>query len=269
MLVLLTVGCDRNGGGAPSDRADGGPARTTDPKAIGDGGRTGGYALSAYDSMLSRYRLDKDIILWCYIEGLEDGVKRRVVEVQPEFAESVVLRAIEAEGVRDSASAAASMTRLVAALPTDSTSPLFGVPFTVRRAVQGSVTGGDHSAHNYMVAVLVRRLPQEDRQLEEQFVVIARQAAAGASATGASAPWQLLWHERVSGVEEQLAVTDPYALFRVRSSGVVAVAFVRESATATQLVVVAPDMAPDMAADSAGAWRVRWERAITPCVAMS
>lgn len=265
--ILLGVGCDRPSSGAPDDRADTGSERSTDQKDSGDGGQYSRYEFSAYDSMLSRYSIDKDVCVWCYSDGIDSVDERRVVEVQREFAEMVVLRPIEAEAVRDSASAAASITRLVAALPSDSTSPLFGVPFTVRRAVQGtmvgSVTGsvtGDQPAHNYMVAVLVRRLPQEDRQLEEQFVVIAQQAVAGAKVTGASAPWQLVWHERDSGIEEQLTVTDPYALFRVRATGVPAVAFVRESATATRLVVVA--------ADAEGVWRARWERVITPCAVL-
>ena len=256
LLGLVAGACDgsRSGrSGPPTNGSLGDSTKTLVDPNLSDYGPTN--KLDIYDMMLSRYRIDNDSAFWCFPPIAAKDSLRRAVDVRLDLADVMPLVSLEAAPIRDSASVAAILTRLVAALPTDSTSPLFGVPFTVRRAYQGS-GGGDPGGRverlNYMIAVLVRRLPQEDRQLEEQFAVIAQQPAA--PATG---PWQLVWHERSQGTEDELTMTDPWLMLRIRATGQPAVVFVKESAAGNRLVLVERA--------TGGVWRARRERGIVPC----
>lgn len=171
-------------------------------------------------------------------------------------ARAIPLDSIESLGSRDSASLAATLARLASALPEDSSSPFRGLPFTVQRAyrsveAQDSAATTPALAEGFVVGVLVRRIPQEDRPLEERLLVVV-------SAPGSNTRrWSIAWHERTSGREEEVIATEPLAALRVGSEApYTALILGRDDGSGASLAVLE---------HRANRWRVRWESPVTGC----
>lgn len=171
-------------------------------------------------------------------------------------ARAMPLDSIESLGRRDSASLVATLARLASALPVDSSSPFRGLPFTVQRAyrsvgVRDSTGTAPLAVEGFVVSVLVRRIPQEDRPLEERLLVVVATPVADAKR------WSIAWHERTSGREEDVIATEPLAALLVGSEApYTALVLGRDDGSGASLAVL----------ERRGSrWRVRWESPVTGC----
>lgn len=160
-------------------------------------------------------------------------------------ARGVPLDSIEAMPSRDSATLAAGLTRVASTLAEDSVSAFRGLPFTVVRAYR---TRG--LATPVLLAVLVRRIPQEDRPLEERILIVVEQA------TPEVRGWRLVWHERASGREEEVIATEPLAMLQLTTTPQLVVLLGRDDGTGTSLALLE---------QAGGGWRIRWESPVTGC----
>jgi hypothetical protein len=177
--------------------------------------------------------------------GLELPVPRAwLVGVPAGRATAVPLDSIEALLPRDSAALAATLTRLASGLADDSTSAFVGLPFAVRRAWRSRDLDDP-----IVLAVLVRRIPQEDRPLEERTTL-------AVSARGAPREWRIAWFDRMSGREEEVIATEPLAVLQVGSPPHLAVLLGRDDGTGTALALLERVN---------GRWRMRWESPVTGC----
>ncbi len=177
--------------------------------------------------------------------GMTSGGRRWFVGFPTGRVQSVPLDSIEALPARDSAALAAALTRLVSALPEDSISSFRGLPFTVTRAYRSR-----DLPDGFAVGVLVRRIPQEDRPLEERvFVVVS---------TRDTLPrrWRVVWNSRESGREEEVIATEPLAVVRAVGSARVSLVLGRDDGTGTSLLLL------ERVGDR---WRVRWESPVSGC----
>jgi len=160
-------------------------------------------------------------------------------------AEGVALDSIEALPARDSAMLAASLTRLASGLAEDSGSAFRGLPFRVTRAYR---TRG--LTEPFVLGEMVRRVPQEDRPLEERLFVIVRTPASDPSG------WRIAWHERGAGREEEVIASEPLAVVQSGSPLHVSVFLRRDDGTGTALALLERRN---------GRWRVRWESPVAGC----
>ncbi len=177
--------------------------------------------------------------------GVTGAGRRWFVGFPSGRVQAVPLDSIEALPARDSSALAAVLTRLVSALPEDSVSSFRGLPFTVTRAYR------THDLPDgFAVGVLVRRIPQEDRPLEERvFVVVS---------TRDSLPrrWSIVWSSRESGREEEVIATELLAAVRAAGSARVSLVLGRDDGTGTSLLLL------ERVGDR---WRVRWESPVSGC----
>ncbi len=165
---------------------------------------------------------------------------------------AIPLDSIEALPSRDSSVLAAALTRAASALEEDSGSAFRGLPFTVLRAYR-SASASDSAAANdgFAVGVLVRRIPQEDRPLEERVLILVSTVNPNPKS------WTAVWFERASGREEEVIASEPLAAFRlVGGSRRITLVVGRDDGSGTSLALL----------ERVGAsWRVRWESALTGC----
>lgn len=165
--------------------------------------------------------------------------------------EAIALDSIEALPSRDSSVLAAALTRAASSLEEDSASAFRGLPFTVVRAYRVAATvDGAAAGDGFAVGVLVRRIPQEDRPLEERVLIVV--------STGDPNPksWSVAWFERASGREEEVIASEPLAAFRAKGNRRVTLVLGRDDGSGTALALL----------ERVGsAWRVRWESALTGC----
>jgi len=160
----------------------------------------------------------------------------------------IALDSIEALTPRDSATLAAQIARVASRLP-DDTNPTFRArPYVVQRAWIGRTTDAPLA-----VALLIRRVNQEDAPREERLVLVLDR-----SGDAPSDAWRVGWHERASGTEEELVVAEPLLAYRVRGGGGgdPHLFFGRDDGYAlSATVLVRRD----------GRWQVLWESAIAGC----
>lgn len=157
----------------------------------------------------------------------------------------VPLDSIEGLAVRDSARLAADLTRLASGLPDDTSQTFRTLPLVVLRAWRtASLDSG------FVVATLVRRVNQEDAPKEERLVVVVNTGSADAKT------WNVAWHERASGHEEELVVAEPLLAFRTARSSDLHLLFGRDDGIALGAAVLTR---------VAGTWRVLWESAVAGC----
>lgn len=181
------------------------------------------------------------------LPAADPGVRRWLVALPAGRVRSIPLDSIEALGSRDSAALAATLARLASGLPEDSSSAFRGLPFTVVRAYRST----DRSSAGFVAGVLVRRIPQEDRPLEERLLMVV------AAPNENMKQWTAVWHERASGREEEVIATEPLAALSVG-----------ESAPYTLLVLGRDDgsgTALAMLERRGTRWRIRWESPVTGC----
>jgi hypothetical protein len=156
--------------------------------------------------------------------------------------------AIDDLAPRDSATFAATISRLVSALPEDSSSaPFRGLPIVVRDAWRFKLSDSTTIA----VAIAARSLNIESNPRSEIVSIIAEpDPAAG------SAGWRIVFARRDSGPEDRVEGADLLAALRLKD-GAPIIAFVRESDSGLQIDIV-QRTAPF-------AWHVRWSSAFLPC----
>lgn len=159
--------------------------------------------------------------------------------------DAVALDSIEGMASRDSALFAAALARLASGLADDTSTTFRGRPFVVLRAWR--TAGADSSL---AVATLVRRVNQEDSPREERLVMIVDTPVRD------SRQWQVGWHERASGAEDELVVAEPLLAFRVRGGSDLRVLFGRDDGVALGAAVLTRE---------ANRWRVLWESAVAGC----
>jgi len=158
---------------------------------------------------------------------------------------AIPLDSIEGMAPRDSAALAANLTRLASRLPDDSSATFRGLPFVVLRAWRARETDSA-----FVVAVLARRVNQEDDPKEERLVLVVDAPGIDVAA------WRVGWHERASGNEEELVVAEPLLAFRATGAQDVRLLFGRDDGVALGAAVLAR---------RGGEWRVLWESAIAGC----
>lgn len=158
---------------------------------------------------------------------------------------AIPLDSIEGLAARDSARLAADLTRLASGLPDDTSRTFRTLPFVVWRAWR--TTGLDSG---FVVATLVRRVNQEDDPKEERLVIVVN------TPTSEAKSWQVAWHERASGHEEELVVAEPLLAYRTAQSPDLHLLFGRDDGVALGAAVLTR---------AAGAWRVLWESAVAGC----
>ncbi len=158
---------------------------------------------------------------------------------------AIPLDSIEGMAPRDSATLAVNLTRLASRLPDDTSATFRGLPFVVLRAWRARE--GDSA---FVVAVLARRVNQEDDPKEQRLVMVV-------DAPGTDiAAWRVGWHERASGHEEELVVAEPLLAFRATGARDVRLLFGRDDGVALGAAVLAR---------RGGEWKVLWESAIAGC----
>lgn len=158
---------------------------------------------------------------------------------------AIPLDSVEGMAPRDSAALAANLTRLASRLPDDSSATFRGLPFVVLRAWRAR-----EADSAFVVAVLARRVNQEDAPKEERLVMVVD--AAGNDARG----WRVGWHERASGAEEELVVAEPLLAFRAAGTSDVRLLFGRDDGVALGAAILSR---------RGGGWTVLWESAIAGC----
>jgi hypothetical protein len=158
---------------------------------------------------------------------------------------AIPLDSIEGLTSRDSTRLAVELTRLASALPDDPGSTFRGLPFVVLRAWR---TRGLDTA--FVVATLARRVNQEDDPKEERLVIVV-------DAPGDDPKrWQLSWHERASGREDELVVAEPLLAFFNAGVRDPRLLFGRDDGVALSAAVLSR---------SSTGWRVLWESTVAGC----
>lgn len=158
---------------------------------------------------------------------------------------AVALDSIEGLAPRDSASLAATLTRLASRLPDDTSATFRALPFVVLRAWRALA-----AEDAMVVAVLARRVNQEDNPLEERVVLVVDTPGADAKA------WRVGWHERASGHEEELVVAEPLLAYRTTGTHDLHLLFGRDDGNALGAAVLVR---------RGGEWVVLWESAMAGC----
>ena len=141
----------------------------------------------------------------------------------------------------DSARTVAELARLASALP-GTEAKFVGLPFVVVDARQF-----DDADRQYLVAHLVRRLPQEATPLEERVFVVAERAR-----TPANASFTTTHHLRSAGTEETADHYEALAVLRGDSSLYLLLARDRDARTSYEL----------LERTRSRGWRVRWVRSL-------
>lgn len=158
----------------------------------------------------------------------------------------VPLDSIEGLSPKDSAGLAANISRLASGLKDDTVETFRGLPFVVLRAFRGGI--GDGRA--FWVTTLVRRVNQEDAPREERLVMVIDGDPAKPDG------WTVGWHERASGREDELVVSEPLSAFLVAGKGHTHLLFGRDDGEALSAAMLVRDPK---------GWRVLWESALAGC----
>jgi hypothetical protein len=149
---------------------------------------------------------------------------------------------------RDSAALVARVSRLVSAIPEDSTSsPFRGLPIVVRGVWRFRLA----DSTIVVVAIAMRSLNVESNPRTQAIMLIAEPD--GSSGDGR---WRTVFSERVVGPEDRVEGMDLLAAFQLRG-GRAAVALAREGDAGLQLEIV-ERTAP-------GVWALSWSSSALPC----
>ena len=159
---------------------------------------------------------------------------------------AVALDSIEGLAPPDSAQLAADITRLVSALPTDTSSVFRGIPFAVRNAYRFKVDSGTPA----IAADVVRKLNQEAMPLEEHTFLVAEQRASKPRYT-------VVYRQRTAGTEESLVTTEVLAALKLPAPDRTALVLLREGFDTNAYAL--------LERNPSGDWRVRWTSVTTGC----
>jgi hypothetical protein len=155
------------------------------------------------------------------------------------------------EAARDSATLAATVTRLAAGLRDDTVRAFRGVPFTVRSARRFAI-GDSARGRDAIVAEVTRALNQEAAPLSERVLLVAERPRAGAAAA-----WAVAYHERAAGREDDVPATDVLAAVSLGTAQRPTLVLARAAADGTRYSLL--ERVGDLA------WRVRWTSATRGC----
>jgi len=160
----------------------------------------------------------------------------------------LVMDSIQSLNPADSASLAATVTRLASALPNDSAGRFSGLPFVVRSAWRFTIPGDVQ----VVVATLARQINQEATPLQERTLLIAERRTNANDTT-----FSMAYSERSYGDEDT-----------VESPDVLAAALLGSDRTAA--IVVSRDYGDETAyglleRTGNGRWRARWTSARRRC----
>jgi hypothetical protein len=161
------------------------------------------------------------------------GLRSRRATVLP-------MDSIETMTAADSSRLVVDLARMASTLPGSSDPRFVGLPF-----VAVSARRFDAPARQYLLAHMVRRLPQEATPLEERVFFIAERAAA-------SAPYATTYHLRSAGTEETADHYDVLIALRGDSTLYLLVTRDQEARTSYEL----------LERTRTGGWRVRWARVL-------
>ncbi len=162
---------------------------------------------------------------------------------------AIPLDSIEGMAPRDSAALAANLTRLASRLPDDTSATFRGLPFVVLRAWRARANDGATDS-GFVVAVLARRVNQEDDPKEERLVMVVDAPGPDVAAR------RVGWHERAAGHEEELVVAEPLLAFRATGARDVRLLFGRDDGVALGAAILSR---------RGGTWTVLWESAMAGC----
>ncbi len=152
---------------------------------------------------------------------------------------------------RDSASMVANIARLASTLPDDTSETFRPLPLVVLGAWRSSGVGTADSADTgFIVATLMRRLNQEDDPREERIIIVINTPSDKVS------DWTVGWHERASGLEEELIVAEPLLAYHTVNSPTVHLLFGRDDGVSPGAVIIVR---------SEMTWRELWESAPVEC----
>lgn len=159
---------------------------------------------------------------------------------------AIKLDSIEGLAPLDSARLAAEITRLVSALPGDTSRAFRGIPFAVRNAYRFTVADGTPA----IAADVVRKLPQEAMPLEEHTFLIAEKR-------GSSQRYSVVYHQRTSGTEESLVTIELLAALKLPNPERTALALLLEGYDTNAYSL--------LERDARGNWQMRWTSVRTGC----
>ncbi|MEI6741015.1 MAG: hypothetical protein WCK74_11960 [Gemmatimonadaceae bacterium] len=145
----------------------------------------------------------------------------------------------------DSLRVVTTLSQLAAALPDDTLSSFRGLRYVVRQAWRSR-----GEASGFLVAILARRLNQEDAPREERIVLVVEQPGED------PARWTVGWHERASGLEESLVVAEPALAYRAGRGREVQLLFGRDDGRSLSAALL-------IRTDTG--WQVAWESAQAGC----
>lgn len=168
------------------------------------------------------------------------------VALVPNGISGASLDSIEGLSPLDSAKLAADITRLVSALPGDTSHAFSGIPFAVRNAYRFMAD----STTPAIAADVVRKLNQEAMPLEEHTFLVAERR-------GSQERYSVVYTDRTAGTEESLVTTELLAAVRLPSPARTALILLHEGFDTDSYALL--ERTP------AGAWRMRWRSVKTGC----
>lgn len=170
---------------------------------------------------------------------------------------AIPMDSLQAWPSRDSLRVVSALAQLAAGLPDDTLSSFRGLRYVVRQAWRSQ-----REPAGFLVAILARRLNQEDAPREERIVLVVDQPSDDPST------WRVGWHERAAGLEESLVVAEPVLAYRAGRGRDVQLLFGRDDGvTLSAALLVRTGESIEAAAGGAATrrWQVAWESAIAGC----
>lgn len=155
------------------------------------------------------------------------------------------LDSIEGLSPRDSSLLAVNIARLASGLRDDTVATFRGLPFVVLRAYRANL-----GTQSFIVATLVRRVNQEDAPMEERLVMIVD------GNLDTPKEWTVGWHERASGREDELVVSEPLVAFTLGTGKRSHLLFGRDDGVALSAAMLVREVS---------GWKVLWESALAGC----
>jgi hypothetical protein len=178
-----------------------------------------------------------------------DGSATWALGLEARAVTPLALVGLDAGGRGDSARVVAEITRLVAALPDDSTSAFASAPFVVRDAVRFT----PDTTVEAVAAVLTRTLPVEADPRAE-FVVVIAERNAGRPRGG----WAVAYVDRTAGAEDVVETPDLLAAVRMHGTALPTLFVGADGPEGTQVRLLER-------AVTGGAWRERWRSDPASC----
>jgi hypothetical protein len=160
----------------------------------------------------------------------------------------IPLDSLETQTGADSARLTADVSRLASLVPNDTAATFRGIPYFVRQARRFRIA----PSTEVLIANVMRRINQEANPREEQLFLIAERDVSNAASRHV-----LVYHERVSGLEEAIESTDVLAAVTLGPAGAPALVLIRDYGDGSAYAMLT------RAAD--GGWHLAWNSAYAGC----